>query len=58
MNEKEELARKNNVIAKICYELDHLYYYAISLIPKSITHDLGYKKELLKGIIEDLILVI
>lgn len=58
MNEKEELARKNNVIAKICHELDHLYDYANSLIPKSITHDLGYKKELLKGIIEELILVI
>lgn len=62
MNEKEELAkqlaRKNNVIYKICYELDVLYNYANSLIPKSITHDLGYKKELVKGIIEELILIL
>lgn len=58
MNEKEQLIRKNNVIAKLCHELEHLYNYANSLIPKDITHDLGYKKELLKGIIEDLILVI
>lgn len=53
-----EFVKKNNVIVKICYELDHLYYYAISLIPENITHDLGHKKELLKGIIEELILVI
>ncbi|KKM00463.1 hypothetical protein LCGC14_1804220 [marine sediment metagenome] len=58
MNEKEQLARKNNVISKICHELDHLYDYANSLIPKGITHNLGYKKELVKGIIEELILVI
>jgi len=58
MSQKEQLIKKNNVIAKICHELDHLYDYANSLIPKSIIHDLGYKKELLKGIIEELILVI
>jgi len=53
-----ERQRRINVIAKICHELDHLYDYANNLIPKDITHDLGHKKELLKGIIEDLILVI
>ena len=62
MNENEIglgiINRKHNVIAKICTELDHLYNYAKSLIPNNITHDLGYKKELLKGIIEELILVI
>ena len=47
--------RKTNVIAKICHELDHLYFYAKGLIPKDITHDLGHKKELLKEIIEELI---
>lgn len=58
MNEGKEIERKQNVIAKICHELDHLYDYANSLIPKGITHKLGYKKELVKGIIEELILVI
>lgn len=58
MNEQEQITRKTNVIAKICTELDHLYNYANSLIPKTITHDLAYKKELLKGIIEELILIL
>ena len=58
MMKYNEVVKKNNVIDKICHELDHLYYFAISLLPENITHDLGHKKELLKGIIEDLILVI
>ncbi len=58
MSEIDKKTRNTNVIAKICHELDHLYDYANSLIPKNITHDLGYKKELLKIIIEDLILIL
>ncbi len=53
---KTQDIRKYNIIGKICHELDHLYDYALKLIPKNMTHDLGYKKELLKGIIEELIL--
>ncbi|KKN33331.1 hypothetical protein LCGC14_0804740 [marine sediment metagenome] len=58
VKKKRTIEKKNNVIAKLCTELDHLYFYAKKLIPKNITHDLGHKKELLKGIIEELILVI
>jgi hypothetical protein len=58
VNKIIEKNRKYNVIAKLCAELDHLYNYANSLIPKDITHDLGYKKELLKEYIEELIMVI
>jgi len=43
------------VIQKICEEIDSLYDYANSLIPKDITHSLGYKKELVKGLVEELI---
>jgi len=53
---KTQDIRKYNMISKICYELDVLYKYAEELIPKDITHDLGYKKELEKKLIEDLIL--
>ena len=53
---KTQDIRKYNVIGKICHELDHLYDYAISLISKSKTHNLWYKKELLRGIIKELIL--
>ena len=55
---KTQDIRKYNVISKICYELDVLYKFAEELIPKDITHDLGYKKELVKGIIEELILAL
>ena len=53
---KTQDIRKYNVIGKICHELDVLYKYANSLIPQHITHDLGYKKELVKKLIEELIL--
>ena len=46
------------VVQKICEEIDSLYDYANSLIPKDKTHNLGYKKELVKGLVEELITVL
>lgn len=43
------------IVQKICEEIDSLYDYANSLIPKDIVHNLGYKKELVKGLVEELI---
>jgi hypothetical protein len=44
-----------DVIAHICREIDALYVHAMALIPPNKTHDLGYNKELVKGIVEELI---
>lgn len=43
------------VIEIICREIDALYTYAKNLIPKEIQHRLGYKKEKVKQLVEELI---
>lgn len=52
MIEVKEKLRKQRTIQELCYLLDELYFYAKNLIPKDVEHDLGYRKEKLKGIIE------
>ena len=50
-NPKKEIAIRN-----ICNMIDSLYIYAKKIIPKDITHKLGYMKEIMKEQVEILIL--
>ena len=49
---KLEKSLKQKAIHDLCYELDQLYFYAKELIPKNVEHNLGFRKEKLKGDIE------
>lgn len=51
----EEIMGYMDVVAIICREIDALYVQALALIPSDKEHTLGYNKELVKGIVEDLI---
>jgi hypothetical protein len=47
-----EKSLKQKAIHDLCYQLDQLYFYILELIPKNMEHNLGFRKEKLKGDIE------
>jgi len=55
---KTNIKNQEDTIEKICEEIDKIYLYVKELIPKDIAHDLEYRKENFKGLIEKLILAI
>jgi len=52
ISNQKNFEAKQKAIYHLCYQLDQLYFYALELIPKNVEHNLGFRKEKLKGDIE------